>query len=156
MNWDALGAIGDFVGGIAVVISLVYVGLQIRQSSNSVRAASQIAIKQLSTEITNQLCAPEIARIYLKGLNNSANLDPEDRVRFHSLMLSLFGSYEAAFYQRYFGTIPSELEQPTESQARFHLRQPGVKQWWDGGGRDRFSPEFAMSLEKSSSDPGSV
>ena len=87
-----MGSIGEFVGGVAVVISLVYVGLQIRQSSNSVRAASQIAIKQLSTEITNQLVAPEMARIYLEGLKDSTSLTPEDRVRFHSLMLSLFGA----------------------------------------------------------------
>jgi hypothetical protein len=53
MNWSALGALGEFIGGIAVVISLVYVGLQIRQNSNSVRAASQIAIKQLSSAITH-------------------------------------------------------------------------------------------------------
>ena len=147
MNWEMLGALGDFIGGIAVVISLVYVGLQIRQNSNSVRAASQIAIKQLSTEITNQLSAPDMARIYVRGIKSSSGLEPEDRVRFHSLMLSLFGSYEAAFYQRHYGTISSSSHNAPGHQAHFHLRQPGVREWWDGGGRETFSPEFVASLE---------
>ena len=148
MEWSILGSVGEFVGGIAVVISLIYVGLQIRQSSNSVRAASQIAIKQLSTEITNQLVAPDMARIYVQGLKDSSSLSPEDRVRFHSLMISLFGVYEAAYFQIYFGTIPRELQDASAGQVQFHLRQPGVKQWWDGGGRARFSPKFVEELER--------
>ncbi len=148
VNWSTLGALGEFIGGIAVVISLVYVGLQIRQNSHSVRAASQIAIKQLSSAITAHLSAPDMARVYLEGLKDSSSLSPEDRVRFHSLMLSLFGTYEAAFFQSYYGTIPAELQDPASDQARFHLRQPGVKQWWESGGRRRFSPKFVEELER--------
>jgi hypothetical protein len=148
MDWSILGALGEFVGGIAVVVSLLYVGLQVRQSSNSVRAASQIAIKQLSSEITTQLLAPDMARIYIDGLEDSSSLPPEDRVRFHSLMLSLFGTYEAAYFQTYYGTIPKEMQDPSRHQAQFHLRQPGVKQWWARGGRARFSQKFVEELEQ--------
>jgi hypothetical protein len=150
LDWSRLGALGEFIGGIAVVISLVYVGLQIRQNSNSVRAASQIAIKQLSSAITSHLSAPDMARIYLHGLKDSSALSGEDRVRFNSLMLSLFGSYEAAFFQSYYGTIPAELQDPANEQARFHLRQPGVKQWWESGGRARFSEKFVEEIERAS------
>jgi len=148
VDWSALGALGEFVGGIAVVISLVYVGFQVRQNSNSVRAASQIAIKQLSSEITTHLLAHGMARIYIEGLKDSSSLPPEDRVRFHSLMLALFGAYEAAYFQSYYGTIPPELQEPASRQAQFHLRQPGVKQWWTGGGRARFSEKFVEELER--------
>jgi len=151
VNWDVLGAVGDFVGGIAVVISLIYVGFQVRQNSNSVRAASHIAIKQLTTEITNQICTGDMARVYVQGLKDSAGLAVEDRVRFNSLILSLFGAYEAEFYQRHFGTIPSELQSPSRQQAQFHLRQPGVRHWWDNGGRLRFSRQFVDSVERDAS-----
>jgi hypothetical protein len=70
-----------------------------------------------------------MARIYVERLKDSSALSSEDRVRFHSLMLSLFGSYEAAFYQDYFGTIPQQFQDTTAQQALFHLRQAGVKQW---------------------------
>jgi hypothetical protein len=42
MNWDALGAIEDLIGGIAVIGSLVYVCLQVRQSN-------EISKSELST-----------------------------------------------------------------------------------------------------------
>ncbi len=154
MTIQEMGALGEMVGGIAVVISLIYVGLQVRQNSNSVRAASQIALRQLGTEITSQLAAPDMARIYIQGLKDLSPLPAEDRVRFHSLMLSLFGIYEAYYFQVYFGIIPQEL-QPTHdhAQALFHLQKPGVKQWWDGGGRDQFSDKFVEKLEQAQGKP---
>jgi hypothetical protein len=147
-----MGALGEMIGGIAVVISLIYVGLQVRLNSNSVRAASEIALRQLGTEITSQLAAPDMARIYVQGLKDLSPLPAEDRVRFHSLMLSLFGVYEAYYFQGYFGIIPQE-HQPTSNQALFHLQKPGVKQWWDGGGRDQFSDKFVEKLEQAQGKP---
>ena len=36
MNWEAVGAIGEIVGAIAVVLSLVYLAAQIRQNTKLV------------------------------------------------------------------------------------------------------------------------
>jgi hypothetical protein len=150
MTIQEMGSLGEMIGGIAVVISLIYVGLQVRQNSNSVRAASQIALRQLGTEITSQLAAPDMARIYIQGLKDLSPLPAEDRVRFYSLMLSLFGIYEAYYFQTYYGIIPQELQpKPNHAQAMFHLQKPGVKQWWDGGGRDQFSDKFVEKIEQS-------
>lgn len=142
-----LGALGEFIGSIAVVFSLVYVGLQIKQNSNSIRAASVIETKQLATSVSSLLIAPGMPEIYLRGMKDSSELSSEDRVLFNSLMLTLFGSYEASFFQSYYGTIPDEVQSSVNSQAVFHLGRRGVKQWWDAGGRDRFSEMFALALE---------
>ena len=40
MDIMELGAIGELVGGVAVVASLIYVGLQVRQSNSINRAES--------------------------------------------------------------------------------------------------------------------
>ena len=33
MNWEALGAIGEIVGAVAVIATLAYLAVQIRQNS---------------------------------------------------------------------------------------------------------------------------
>jgi len=38
MNWEAFGAIAEFVGGVAVVVSLIYLALQARQSAQIERS----------------------------------------------------------------------------------------------------------------------
>ena len=38
MNWDAVGAIGEIVGALAVVITLVYLAIQVRQNTRHLQA----------------------------------------------------------------------------------------------------------------------
>jgi len=40
------------------------------------------------------------------------------------------------------------------SRAVIHLAQPGVRQWWDAGGKTQLTPEF-LSLIESSESPSS-
>lgn len=38
--FESLGNIGDFIGGIGVIITLIYLAYQIRQNTNSIRVSS--------------------------------------------------------------------------------------------------------------------
>ena len=46
MNWDAIGAVGELVGAIAVVITLVYLAIQIRQNTKTVRASTYQSVAE--------------------------------------------------------------------------------------------------------------
>ena len=45
MNWEAIGAVGEVGGAIAVVATLAYLAAQIRHSSESTLASTQFAIQ---------------------------------------------------------------------------------------------------------------
>jgi hypothetical protein len=36
MNWEAVGAVAEMIGGIAVLVTLIYLALQLRQKQFSV------------------------------------------------------------------------------------------------------------------------
>jgi len=40
MNWEAMSAIGEATGAVAVVVTLFYVALQIRQNTRSIQAST--------------------------------------------------------------------------------------------------------------------
>ena len=40
MDLDSLGSIGDFVGGLGVIVSILYLALQIHQNTKAVRSSS--------------------------------------------------------------------------------------------------------------------
>ena len=40
MNWEAVGAVGEVLGAFAVVLTLVYLAVQIRQNTSSTRAST--------------------------------------------------------------------------------------------------------------------
>lgn len=37
MNWDAVGAIAELIGGLAMLLTLIYLSVQIRQNSISLK-----------------------------------------------------------------------------------------------------------------------
>ena len=51
MNWEAIGAIGEFMGGVVVVVSLVYLAAQIRQSNRHAEASAELSWIQGLNEI---------------------------------------------------------------------------------------------------------
>lgn len=51
MNWDAIGAIGEVIGALGVIITLAYLALQIRQNTTMMRAN----VKQSQTTVTQNL-----------------------------------------------------------------------------------------------------
>ena len=67
MNWDALGAIGEIVGAVAVVVTLIYVARQIHQENAQTQASARYsfikAYGEMNTSITN---SKEVASISLR------------------------------------------------------------------------------------------
>jgi hypothetical protein len=41
MNWEAVGAVGEVLGGVLVIFSLIYLGVQVKQSGALARATAQ-------------------------------------------------------------------------------------------------------------------
>ena len=51
MNWEAIGAVGEVVGAIAVVVTLVYLTLQLKQNTQSVQNSAWQAIIRVLTDL---------------------------------------------------------------------------------------------------------
>ena len=43
MNWEAIGAISQMIGALAVVVSLVYLALQIRQNTKQLEQNERVS-----------------------------------------------------------------------------------------------------------------
>ena len=54
MSWEALGAIGELVGAVAVLITLIYLAVQVRHGRDLLEEHRKIALSQVYTERTNQ------------------------------------------------------------------------------------------------------
>lgn len=47
MNWEALGALGEIVGAAAVVLTLIFLTVQLRQNTKAVEEARRATVSQL-------------------------------------------------------------------------------------------------------------
>ncbi len=68
MNWDAISAIAEVLGAVAVVASLVYVGRQVAQNTAMMRvAASSETLERDHGLVLPLIESEEMTEIWLKG-----------------------------------------------------------------------------------------
>lgn len=87
MNWDAIGAVGEIVGALAVFLTLIYLAVQIRQNTSAVRASALDSTVGVVTDIRARIFeSAELTDIYYKGLREPDALSQHERDRFTLVM----------------------------------------------------------------------
>ena len=81
MNWDAIGAIGELLGALVVVITVGYLAVQVRQNTAQQKREETVSIQRGQNEVVSQLRDPAMVRSYALTAEKGRAADPEDRVR---------------------------------------------------------------------------
>ena len=131
MNWEAIGAVGEIVGASGVIISLLYLAVQIRGDARAKRAATvheqSEAFRSFLQMIATDL---DLGAIYLRGLRDFRSLEDQDHVRFSSHLGFLFRVFEENFFQWEEGHLDAHLWRGFESPIIDMLAYLGVREWW--------------------------
>ena len=147
MSLQDLGNIGEFVGAAAVLVSLVYLALQIRQNTQALRASIQQENRNSIAEFYRLLTNSETARIWRAGLTEPAKLGEADAASFHALLSFLFNHFETAFHRRALPQIHNaHSDEARETAIRGLTRTSGFESWWRAS-RRTFSREFQEHVE---------
>ena len=99
MNWDAAGAIGEIVGALAVVMSLIYLASQIRIQNREAKISSVHDITEAFRLAITSFQDEQRAIVYTKALRDFDNLSEAERLQFISMVQGLMRVWEEAFYQ---------------------------------------------------------
>jgi hypothetical protein len=161
LDLEALGNIGDFVGGVAVVATLIYLALQIRQNSRQIEvntAATKAAAyhAELSThraanmELVRDRPLAELA--FVKSMDG---LDSIDRFRVETLYLDSLRSRQHLFLQAQDGLIRENLLGTHDAGLLALFASPVVREIWKRR-RDDFVPEFVEHVERLRKERASV
>ena len=148
VNWEAISAIGQIVGAIGVVVSLIYVATEVRNSARATQLASRRSISEIFTQLSRQLAEhPDLRELYYRGLHDFESLEGTDLVGFAQVMLQLFRAYEEAYYGHLEGDVDPRLWRGWEAAMRDVNGYPGVQAYW----RSRshwYSEEFAKYINQ--------
>ncbi len=135
MTLAELSEIAQIVSAGAVIVSLVYLAIQIRQNTIQIRANSRIARLALQEDFvaTQQESMmrvaenPELYRIWRLGTSAPDTMTDEDRERFGMLLFSQMYRYHMAFQAR--EVEPLENGRTVIQIDRF-AGLPAFKSWW--------------------------
>jgi hypothetical protein len=146
MEWTIqdLGALGEFVGAIAVVVTLAYLAVQIRQNTRSMDANRKAVVAQSARDIDLYIANwhlqvardPELKRIMLESQSRDGNYyleaDEGQRYEFHCVAHSMLMPFQTQYFHR-------SLEVAHDEQHDYYLRlanamtttSPGWQSWWE-------------------------
>lgn len=131
MTLSDLADLGQVIGALAVVISLIYVALQIRQNTNAVRSATAQTVHEHFSSWYNLLAADaELSRIAANGLRDYASLSEQEKVRFVATFMSFLLYSQNAFLKWREGLLKPALWLAWEQVMMNLFGAPGGKALW--------------------------
>ncbi|MBN2566287.1 MAG: hypothetical protein JXB46_11310 [Candidatus Eisenbacteria bacterium] len=147
MNWEATGAVAAIASSVAVIVSLVYLAVQIRQNTRATRASTyQSVVMHGGAMLRSLMEHPELADLLLKGGESLANLTPAEAVRFASFASSVSRNFDSLYYRARRGTLERGQWAGFDSFLREVLESRGLVEWWQAH-KHVFDGEFASHVD---------
>ena len=130
MNWDAIGAIGEIAGAIAVFLTLLYLATQLKQNSASTRASTYSSTTDGWHSYLQSQTVEDLELMIKLAADHESLTNPEF-YRGYYLCRALFRRMEHDYYQFRAGTFDSDTwEAYAASFQQDTFNNPGVRAMW--------------------------
>ena len=127
---DTAAKTAEIIGALAVVVGLLFVGLEIRGNTEAQQfTATQTLVAEYNEAITSINDSGFIC-IYIKGSSDFNSLSQSEKIRYSIQMQPIFRTFEQLHYSALHGTIDANVYSGFERQFAAILQLPGNKQYW--------------------------
>jgi hypothetical protein len=128
---QTLANLGEFLGVVVVVLSLVYLGYQVRQNTHSLRAENYArALERVSAMQARLSADAALGALFVRGLGDTKALTREERAQLAWALYEMFGAFEFMFHQFRSGALPAEVWERWSATLSWWISLPGVESWW--------------------------
>jgi hypothetical protein len=149
VNWEAISAIGQIVGALAVVISLIYLAREVGSNAHATRRATMRSTLDALVRFAQQITGhPDLAELRSRGFRDYESLEGTDLARFNSYMHALFRTVEDAYYEHLEGHFDPRRWRGLEAVLREINTCPGVQAWWRSHSHWFGGEEFAKFINQ--------
>lgn len=153
VNWEAIGAIGEIVGAIAVVVTLLFLIAQLRVNARAIQAQIRQSlsdnVQSRFENVTGDESFAEIMSRVRAGIRFE-ELTPVEQERYRFWAGAELGHISNHYYQFKLGSISKELWDERLNMFLTQLeRVPALRDFWDISGsfnQDEFRAEVNKRL----------
>jgi hypothetical protein len=142
MNWEAIGAVGEILSALGVLVTLGYVGFQIRQNTQAMKASALVSVHGIHV-------LGDGNQRYITLLNKSQRkeaLTPEERAHMVERFLTIMREFERIWYQQQMGLLSQDQFDQNIDLVRWALSLPEPRRMWVYLAPS-FDPDFCAAVE---------
>ena len=140
---STLANIGEFIGGIAVVITIVYFAIQLRANLKANRAqalASWTSAAQAEKEAIYR--DPDFSGIYRKVVIEGHEPEGDEAIRFYAYCIQFMNSWQLLHTQCTLGVVDRKFLDKISAGYIGFISSPVPKNWWQALGSEMYGTEF--------------
>ena len=153
MTSDLTFLITQIFAAIALIVSLINLGIEIRKSRNeSIRDSVDLITKERGEFIKILATDEDLAKIMAKALMKDGDLNDLEEFRFASYLYHLFVHWELAHRKWTRGNVDNELWESWVEAIQWWLKKPKVVKWWQHNDIGGFTQPFIKFIENQTSE----
>jgi hypothetical protein len=130
MSLSDLASIGSFVSGVAVLISLIYLALQVRQAERNQKAILQQGRAARNADTVLRIAEPGIVEAFRKARTGDVSLSALELEQFILCNRALMYGMEDVFFQHRNHLLDDAAFDSTVNALRFNMSAPGYRAAW--------------------------
>lgn len=142
-----IALIAEIFGGIAILISLIFVGIQFKENTKATKSANASATM---SALANWYIAignnSESSQLYYNFMADPDAMTPEQRFQAVINTHGVFIIFQNSFYLSKEGTLDSEMQNALTSVMLGAMDQPGFKFYWEQR-KSFFFKDFRVYVE---------
>ena len=155
MSIQEWAAIAEIVSAAAVVASLIYLAVQIRQNTNGLSMSlksTELAAFERNVEAGNRIreifiLNPDVSELFARGKSSYADLSSSDKIRFGMLLSNVFSAFQGAYIRQLtYGNDPENFV-GSERLLDSYIRFSGVRDWLSSNNPD-WRPQFSALVQQ--------
>jgi len=126
MTLSDLGALGEFVGSILVLGTLIYLVIQVRQTSRGINASNFVNATHMFNPVNIATVSDgELFELWMRGCNEPETLSDVEGARYHLLLRAVNNNFLALWMAHQDGTFPKSSWKIYERNLGELLATPG-------------------------------
>lgn len=148
MNWEAAGAIGEIVGAVAVVATLVFLTIQLRQSTKATQNNAWQDITRILSDLNvTEVTDPELSTFIQLAESSPDEVTDHQYWKFARIAETRIAAFESAFLASSKGTIDSYYWEALLPYALQIMNKPGYIRFWEESKYETYHPQFIDYIE---------
>ncbi len=130
------------LANIGVVAGIVFLAFELQQNNKQLELQSYQSWVAANLEINSALTDPALSEIMALGNLDSVSLSNASFIAFAMLKMSVMQMARSTNYLYRSGSLDRGLWDAEMNRAAGILAFPGVRQWWDAGGKTQRTLRF--------------
>jgi hypothetical protein len=150
-----LASVATIVSGVAVIVSVIYVALQVRQATRNQRGTTHQMRAALSADVMLRIAETDLSQAFRSGLTGDPNITEAQFWRFFYAASAIVRTTENAFNQYEDDLVTGTHFNSAKASARTFLASPGYRALWQTTRLGR-EPRFRAFMDQVAAEAATV